>query len=401
MGTTAGYAVVGLGVTDIGKLGDASILILEAEAASRAIADAGLERSQVGAAVQLISDPGGFIRTRQDDSFARVLGLPINIYMENIGRGGEYAAQGIIAAMKFLDLGIADYVVLSGARDDWSRSRKKKAAGGRGTGSLHNKKEGVWGYEGGYVTAGSFHSLLATRYMHEFGAAPETFGRVAVDQRMWANDHPEAAMRERPLTLENYMDADYLIWPYRLFDCSQQSDGAVAFVLTTEQRARHHERPVYVRGVGFGEQAASLWWERENYVKLPVEPARDAAFRQAGVSLSDIDFAQLYDCFTAEVVLQIEDYGWAGKGEAAGYLSEYGIGPGSPVPINTGGGLLSGYHLGNLTGFAEGVRQLRGEAPGRQVEGASLGVVSGHGGEIVSGQMCSIHSTIVLGKESA
>lgn len=392
-----GYSVIGLGVTDVGRVGNRSLLEFEVEAARRAIVDAGISREQVGAAIQMLSDPGGNMRTQHDDSFARALGLPVNAYIDHIGRGGEYIATAMVLGMKFLDLGIADYVVVSGARDDWSRSRKAKAAtGSRGTGSLHTKKEGVWGYQNGSVSALSFHSLLASRHIQEFGTSEETFGRIAVAQRAWAQGNPSAQMRGKRLDLDEYLDSPFLVWPYRMLDCSVQSDGGVAFVLTTGERAADAPRRVDIAGVGFGEQMSSLWWEKRNYTGLAVDKAKESAFGQAGISLHDIDVAQLYDCFTAEVLCQIEDYGWAEKGEAEEWLREGNNGPAGPVPINTGGGLLSGFHLGNLTGFAEAIIQLRGDGGDRQVPEAEIALVTGHGGEIISGEMCSIHSSLVL-----
>ena len=111
--------------------------------------------------------------------------------------------------------------------------------------------------------------------------------------------------------------------------------------------------------------------------------------------------AQLYDCFTGEVLFQIEDYGWAAKGEAGAFLREGRMAPGGDVPINTGGGLLSSHHLGDMTGLVEAVVQLRGEAGERQVSGAETGIVTGHGGELVVPGMASHHSTLVLGSEPA
>lgn len=391
------YSIVGLGVTDVGRVGGRGILEYEVEASRRAIADAGLSPSQIGAAIQMLSDPGGNIRTRQDDSFARVLGLPVNLYIENIGRGGEYVCTAMLLAMKALDFGLADYVVVSGARDDWTRSRKTKESGARGTGQLHVKKEGVWGYQNGVVSAASFHSLLASRHMSQFGTTHEQLGAVAVAQREWAHGNPSAQMAGKRLTIDEYIGAPYLVWPYRIFDCSVQSDGGVAFVLTTDERARDCASiPISVAGIGFGEQLAEMWWTKENYSALAVSNARDAAFRQANVTLDDIDVAQLYDCFTTEVVVQIEGYGWCEKGGGGAWSADGHSAPGGDMPINTGGGLLSGFHLGNLTGLAEAVIQLRGQGGGRQVDGAQTALVTGHGGEIISGQMCSIHSSLVL-----
>lgn len=390
-----GFAVVGLGVTEVGRVGN-SVLQLEVEAARRAIADAGLKSADIGAAIQMLSDVGGAVRARHDDSFARCLNLPVNVYFENVGRGGEYAAMAITVATRLIELGVANYVVCSGARDDWTRSRRMKEAEGR-RGAPHYDKEGGWAKYFGGDFAPAFHAMFATRHMHEFGTRSDQLGHIAVAARRWAQLNPEAVYHDRPITLEDHQRSPIVCWPYHLLDCCVQSDGGVAFVVTTAERARDlTDHPVLIAGVGFGEQMSDLWWEKSNYSQLSIEKAKDAAFDQAGVNVADFDVVQLYDCFTSEVLLQLEGYGWCSQGEGGDFVESTDLGPGGVLPVNTGGGLLSAYHLGNLTGFAEAVRQLRGEGGDRQVADAQIGLVSGHGGEILSGQMCSIHSSIVL-----
>ncbi len=389
------YAVVGLGMTEVGHLPGRSVLMLETEAARLALEDAGLEARQIGAAIQMLSDAGSGVRPRHHDSFARLLNLPVNVYMEGIGRGGEYAAHALVAAMKLLDLGVADYVLCAGARDDWSRAQRAKARTGK-RGQFYLPK---WNGMAQLLGAGAptYHGLLASRHMHEYGTTHEQLGAVAVAQRRWANRNPNAYMADKPLTLEQYLDAPLVVWPYRLFDICLQSDGGTAFIVTTAGRAVDaRQRPVYVAGLGFGEHMAQLWWDKENYTTLAVRTARDTAFRAAGITIGDVDVAQLYDCFTGEVVLQLEDYGWCAKGEGGAFASQLVSDGGGSVAVNTGGGLLSSHHLGNLTGFAEAMVQLRGAGGARQVVNAEVALVSGHGGEILSGQMCSIHSTVVL-----
>ena len=150
-------------------------------------------------------------------------------------------------------------------------------------------------------------------------------------------------------------------------------------------------------GIGFGEHIREKWWEKTNYTHLDVQPAKEAAFRQAGIELKDIDVAQLYDCFTGEVLFQIEDYGWCKKGEGGPFVEEGNIGPGGKIPVNTGGGLLSSHHHQDLTGIAEAIIQVRGEGGERQVKDAEICMATGHGGEIFTG-MSSTHTCLLLGK---
>ena len=292
----------------------------EVEAARLAIEDAGLKPQDIDAALQALSDPGGGMRQRHDDAFPRVLGLPVNVYFENVGRGGEYAAMAIIIAMQLLDLGIAKYVLVSGARDDWSRSRRIKERGERGTGMA--PRLGRWGHFYGSTTAAVFHAFFAARHMAEYGTTPEQLGRIAVAQREWACLNPEATLYDRPITLDDYMDSPLVVEPYRLLDICLQSDGGIAFIVTTTERAKDLAKPpVKILGVGFGEQMASLLDRQEHLTQLAVQPARDQAFGQADVGLDDIDVFELYDCFTGEVLFQIEDYGWCAKGEGGAFLA--------------------------------------------------------------------------------
>jgi acetyl-CoA acetyltransferase len=172
----------------------------------------------------------------------------------------------------------------------------------------------------------------------------------------------------------------------------------VAFILTSAERARDlKSKPVYVMGQGFGEVSSTVWWDKKNFTHMAVEPAKKQAFGQAGIDLKDIDCVQFYDCFTAEVLFQIEDYGFCAKGEGGAWVEAGNMAPGGKVPINTSGGLLSCYHLGDLTGLAESVRQIRGDAGQRQVKDCEFVMTTGHGGELVSPGMCSIHTCTILG----
>jgi acetyl-CoA acetyltransferase len=375
-----------------------SARMLEAEATRLAIEDAGLQRSDINGAVQLRRAGGGGERPVLTDAYPRVLGLPVNFYY-TIGRGGCLAGLAIPQVWGMLELGIADYVVLTGAVDDFSRAATSRAAGIRGMARM-TPKEGYWGKPFGDLRAVSHHSFFAARHMAEYGTTSAQLGAIAVAQREWANLNPQAKFYDKKMTLEDHQSSRMIVEPYRLLDCCQISDGAVSIVLTRAERANDApKKPVWVLGAGIGEAMARLWWEKRNFSELAVAPARDRAFGTAGITLDDVDVAQLYDCFTGEVLFQLEDYGWAKKGEGGALVESGRTRPGGDLPINTSGGLLSAQHLGDLTGLAESVLQLRGEAGERQVPNAKIGFFTGHGGEALSPGMCSIHSTTVLGVE--
>jgi acetyl-CoA acetyltransferase len=170
-------------------------------------------------------------------------------------------------------------------------------------------------------------------------------------------------------------------------------------VITLSENAKGMpKQPVHILGIGFGDQMGKLWWEQRNYTTMAVKTAKEDAFRQANVQLKDLDFAQLYDCFSGEVLFQLEDYGWCAKGKGGKFVSEGHIGPGGDIPVNTSGGLLSAYHFGDLTGLSEAILQIRGEADQRQLSKAEVGIATASGGDALH-PVCQIHSCIVLGAQ--
>jgi acetyl-CoA acetyltransferase len=374
---------------------------LEAEAARRAIEDAGLENKDIDGAVHVHGGPrSGRGLVEQMDAFPRMLGLPVNFYYVT-GRGGGWGTIGIITATSFLEWGLAKYVVIAGSKDDWTRSHRKDLRDQGYRGQVQPATiAGMWGPVFGRIAAAHEHTMLASRHRYKYGTKDEQFGAAAVQVRAWACKNPLARMYGRPATLKDYEQSPIYIWPYHFMDMAVTSDGAVAMVLTSMERARDCKKPpVAVLGIGYGDAQGGQWWEgAEHYTKLPVAKAKEAAFGQAGITIKDVDMAQLYDCFTAELIFQLEDYGWCAKGEGGAYAEAGHIGPGGDTPVNTSGGLLSAYHMADLTGISESVFQLRGEAGERQIPNARIGFATGHGGEVFSPGLCSVHTTLVLGR---
>jgi acetyl-CoA acetyltransferase len=390
------YAVIGLGVI-AGPQSDRSERMIATEAARLAIADAGLTAKDRFGAIDLRRTGGGGERASYTDAFTRMLGLNTSFYF-TCGRGGALAGLGMAAGMSFLDRGICDYVLLVGAVTDWSQSQESRKRGHRGM--AHADKRGYWGKALGDLRAASHHSWMAARHMAVYGTTSRQLGAIAVAERAWACMNPEAKMHGRPISVEDHQNSPFVVEPYHLLDISLVSDGAIAFIFTTAERARDaRSKPVYVLGQGFGEVSATLWFDNKHFTTMAVAPAKAQAFKQADLALDDVDCAQLYDCFTGEVLFQMEDYGWCDKGEGGAFVESGALGPGGSIPVNTSGGLLSCYHLGDLTGLAESVRQLRGECGERQVKDCRVVLASGHGGELVSPGMCSIHTTTLFGSE--
>jgi acetyl-CoA acetyltransferase len=389
------YAIVGAALVPGPFAEGLTLRSAEAEAARLAIEDAGLKRDQIKGAIRAVGNGGSGDPVGFADAFPRMLGLPFDFYYQ-IGRGGAVGGLAIATAFSFIDMGIADYVVIAGGTDGLNSKRRRR----KGEKAPEwTEKVGYWGKAFGDVAAASHHSFFASRHMAEYGTTSEQLGSIAVQTRAWAQMNPHAQMYGRPITLEDHQNSPMVVEPYHLLDICLRSDGATAYVVTTAERARDlRKAPVYILGFGTGEAGGDLWWEKANYTQLAVKPARDRAFGQAGITLKDIDVAQLYDCFTAEVLFQLEDYGWCAKGEGGAFVQAGNIGPGGTIPVNTSGGLLSAYHLSDNTGLHEAILQVRGEAGERQVPDCKVALSTGHGGELLSPAMCSIHTSLVLGK---
>jgi acetyl-CoA acetyltransferase len=398
------YAIVGIGMTPTSRTHappGMSGLMLEAWGAKLAIEDAGLRREDIDGTIHATMasphPPAQWI-----DSYSRTLGLKPNFYL-SVARGGQAAHNGILLATQMLSMELANYVIVSCGLPGWSASHGTgKPAGGSAMVGLPSSSElnfglGVLGFNAG-ASGASIHGFYAARHMYEYGTTYEQFGAVALSQRAWAQLNPEARFYGRPATLDDYMHSPFVIEPIRRMDCCVQSDLGVAIIVTTAERARALKRPpVYVKGIGQGDQARDQWWEKTNYTQVDAAFASRHAFKQAGVNLNDIDVAEVYDCFTPEVIFYMEDYGWCKKGEGGAFVESGATKPGGSIPLNTHGGLLSGQYLFDYPGVVEAVRQLRWEAGDRQVKGAEIALTNGHGGEMVMPGMCSAHATMILG----
>lgn len=240
----------------------------------------------------------------------------------------------------------------------------------------------------------SAYALAASRHMHEFGTTREQLADVAVAARAWARLNPEAFMRE-PLTRAEVLASRMVSDPLSVRDCCLVTDGAGAFVLVSAERARSLPRKsVYVLG-----HATAIWNRQISAMHdLTVTAARQSgaeAFAMAGLQPRDIDVVQLYDAFTINTILFLEDLGFCPKGEGGRFVADGAIAPGGRLPVNTNGGGLSCVHPGMYGIFAviEAVRQLRGEAGERQVPGARTAIAHGNGGTLSS------QATAVLGTE--
>jgi acetyl-CoA acetyltransferase len=220
----------------------------------------------------------------------------------------------------------------------------------------------------GHFGATGSYALAARRAMHEFKTGPETWKHIAVGQRKWANLNPLAMTHNRGMTYEDYMNARWLVEPFRLFDNCLVSDGGRAYIVTTAERARDlKQRPVLITGLGQHNPAG--YPQSAMFLAGPTGAAiaGEAAFRMAGITCDDVDACQIYDCFTYTVEITLQDYGFFKPGEGGDWFQGGTIEPGGSMPVNTSGGQLSEAYFMGLTPITEGVMQLMGRCGERQL----------------------------------
>ena len=246
-------------------------------------------------------------------------------------------------------------------------------------------------------TVPAYYALIAQAHMAQYGTLPEHFAAVAVACRAHAARNPAAQKRDL-ISVDDVLGSRMIADPLHLLDCSLVSDGGAAIVLTSAERARDFPHaPVYLLGVGEGHSHEHISQARSLTTSAAVESGQ-RAYAMAGLGPRDMDFAQLYDCFTPTVLVELEDLGFCAKGEGGAFIASAGIGPGGALPVNTHGGLLSHCHPGNpgsMFALTESVWQLRHSAGQRQVADAGVGLLHAQGG------IMSSHSTLILGREVA
>lgn len=235
------------------------------------------------------------------------------------------------------------------------------------------------------------YALAARRHMLRYGTTTEDFAAIAVAQRAWAVHNPRAQMRE-PMTVADHHDSRWIAEPFRKLDCCLVSNGGVAVIVTSEERAASLARPP-VHVLGWAQNHPGRLFDRDPNFGLVTGAARSGpeALAMAGVKLSDVDVAELYDCYTFTVLVSLEDYGFCEKGEGGAFVSSGAIGPEGGLKLNTGGGQLSGYYMWGMTPLSEAIIQIRGDGGDRQVHRHDVALVSGNGG------ILDHHCTLVLG----
>ncbi|WP_233809900.1 acetyl-CoA acetyltransferase [Paraburkholderia sp. HP33-1] len=376
-------SIVGVAESDLGDVGaDRYPLDLAAQAAVRALAEAGLTMRDVDG---LYSNIGGRFMANLD--VGEALGIrPRLSGTANVG--GSSFVSNVLHAAAALAAGLADTVLIvygSTPRADRQRNNQSGLREVPSYQAPYKPLDPVTGY-----------ALAAARHMHAFGTTREQLAEVAVAARQWALLNPAAFNHAKgPLTIAEVLSSPMVSTPLGVRDCCLVTDGGGAVVMTRTERARDlPQPPVAVLGVG------EAHWHRSisQMPELTTTAARDSgarAYAMAGVGPSDIDVLQLYDAFTINPILFLEDLGFCAKGEGGAFVSGGRIAPGGALPVNTNGGGLSYCHPGMYGIFTliEAVRQLRGQAGARQVQGAELAIAHGNGGQL-SSQVTAVLGTL-------
>jgi acetyl-CoA acetyltransferase len=233
----------------------------------------------------------------------------------------------------------------------------------------------------GPMGAPTLFTLPVLRYMKEYGLTEEQLASVAVVQREWAAKQSRASFRD-PITVDDVLSSKMICYPFRLLMCCLVTDGGGALILTKADRARDFPtNPVYILGTGESVETPLISQMKDMTSSSAFRVSGKKAFEEAGIRHSDVDHLMIYDAFAHLPLYGLEDLGFVGKGEAAGFIQERNTAPGGKLPLNTNGGGLSYMHSGMYGMYAlqEGVRQMRGISPA-QVDGAEISVVHGVGG---------------------
>jgi acetyl-CoA acetyltransferase len=368
--------------TDLGKVPHVSNLMLNADAALNAMADAGLGPSDIDGVASGYESPA---------DVAQYLGIQPQ-WIDGTSVGGCSWIIHVRHAAAAIRTGLCSTVLIT-----HGESGRSQVGGPHylfaPPGSLAEQFEWPYGWSG----AASMFTVPALRYMRDLGVTEEHLAQVAVVQREWAALNPRASYKE-PITIEDVLESPMIAYPFRRLMCCLVTDGGGALILTAAERAKDFpQKPVYVLGTGEASETRLTGLAEVPDLLRPEGPRRSGrlAFAEAGISQSDVDHLMIYDAFAHNPLYGLEAMGFVEEGEAADFIWERNTAIGGKLPMNTNGGGLSYMHSGSYGMYLmqEGVRQMRGTAPA-QVPGAKVSLCHGWGG------FYSTCATVVMGNEA-
>ncbi|MGA2305593.1 MAG: lipid-transfer protein [Acidimicrobiales bacterium] len=379
-------AIVGIGQTEFSRHAGRTELQLACEAVTAALSDAGLTPSDVDGLVSYTVDPV------EETELVRSVGIAEVAYSSRVPYGGGGSMGVLLHAASAVASGAAEVVVAY--RAIRARSGATRFGGAKVTPSPTSGHAGTtamqWCMPFGVLTPASWMALNSTRYMHQFGVRSEDIGRAVVQLRAYALTNPAAWGYQRPMTLEDHQASRWIAEPcIHLLDCCQETDGSVAVVITSRERASHlPQLPVAIgaaAGAGlFEQEIASDHYRGDLSVMEGSVALARRLFGSFGFDREDIDVAMIYDAFSPILLMQLEALGFCGPGEAKDFVAEGNLGPDGSLPCNTNGGLIGEGYIHGLNLVLEGTRQLRGTAVNQIPDARTVLVTASRTGAILT-----------------
>jgi acetyl-CoA acetyltransferase len=372
------YCIVGVGNTTYGKNPGVSQIAHNVLAIRAALDDAGLTANDLDGV--LTKAPSSNFPMLWAPRVAEALQVQPNV-VGTIDQAGASNIGLIQYAISCIELGQAEVIAIS-----YGDNPRTASFASYGRAAPIGSDVALAGFFGAPPPS---YAMVAQRYMHEHGITQEQLGHVAMTHRYHASMNPNAQYQD-VFTMDDYMASRWVAEPFHILDCCPVSDGGAAYIITTESRAKDLAKsPVFIEGIGQGHPAYDFY-KRPDMATSGAKISGAMAFESAGMKPDDIDFCQIYDCFTIVPIITLEEYGFVDRGEGGAFYEEQHTRVGGQLPCNTSGGLLSETGMPGTQLVVEAVRQLRGECGPRQVANAEVGLVSQQGGILTT------HSTMII-----
>ncbi|MBE9374607.1 thiolase family protein [Saccharopolyspora sp. HNM0983] len=377
-------AIAGLGMTELGKVYDRSSAQFGIDAIRLAAEDAGIGIPDIDG---LLINPG--ISGGIDLQIQRALGLTDLGFAAQLQAFGSSAGAMVTQAALAIGAGMASTVACVFADAPLRPSGSSGSAYADPAQRIRPGLAGL-GAAGGALSPNAGYALAARRHMDRYGTTSEQLGHVAVSTREWAVLNPLARFRDK-ISVADHQDSRWIVEPLHLLDCCMVSNGGIAVLVTSGERARDlRNPPVHVLGWGQGHPGYREHGGSEFGLVTGAAQSGRTALGMAGLRPADVGIREIYDCYTYTTLVTLEDYGFCAKGEGGQLASSGALGPGGSLPTNTGGGQLSSYYMWGMTPLSEAVLQARGHGGQRQVADNDVVLVSGNGG------ILDHHSTLLL-----